>query len=254
MNCVATTVQSLARFSERPGVVERVRATGLEAGAARAWGPALVFGRLWETQGMPELLRARARDRRFEFDVERACFALALQRLCAPGSDLQGAAWVRARHPHAGRDILFSIGSSLCPNRFSHAIPNADRKTIIQCTVDTLDINRSYETRHAVIGDAKLTPSRPSSTSCDGRFKSVVISLCRFVYRPTMQAAASSREVHDDEASTRVAYDRPKGAKVLQRIPLGLRSEALGQPVTGRRQPHARWDGPVAGDAERRRR
>jgi thiamine pyrophosphate-dependent acetolactate synthase large subunit-like protein len=31
----------------------------------------------------------------------------------------------------------------------------ADKKTIVQCTVDTLDINRSYETRHAVIG----TPS-----------------------------------------------------------------------------------------------
>src|SRR5215475_12058869 len=54
-------------------------------------------------------------------------------------------------------DLLFAIGSSLFPNRFSHAIPDADRKTIVQCTVDTLDINRSYETRHAVIGDAKLT-------------------------------------------------------------------------------------------------
>src|SRR5207244_10817340 len=32
-----------------------------------------------------------------------------------------------------------------------------DKKTIIQCTVDVLDINRSYETRHAVVGDAKLT-------------------------------------------------------------------------------------------------
>jgi acetolactate synthase-1/2/3 large subunit len=54
-------------------------------------------------------------------------------------------------------DLLFSIGSSLFPNRFSHAIPDAEAKTIVQCTVDTLDINRSYETRHAVIGDAKLT-------------------------------------------------------------------------------------------------
>jgi thiamine pyrophosphate-dependent acetolactate synthase large subunit-like protein len=43
------------------------------------------------------------------------------------------------------------------PNRFSHAVPDPGKKTIIQCTVDTLDINRSYETRHAVIGDAKLT-------------------------------------------------------------------------------------------------
>jgi len=54
-------------------------------------------------------------------------------------------------------DLLFSIGSSLFPNRFSHAIPEPEKKTIVQCTVDTLDINRSYETRLAVIGDAKLT-------------------------------------------------------------------------------------------------
>src|SRR5262249_24842141 len=54
-------------------------------------------------------------------------------------------------------DVLFGIGSSLFPNRFSHAIPGAAGKTIVQCTVDTLDINRSYETRCAVIGDAKLT-------------------------------------------------------------------------------------------------
>jgi acetolactate synthase I/II/III large subunit len=62
-----------------------------------------------------------------------------------------------AEHFLRGCDVLFSIGSSLFPNRFSHAVPDADRKTIVQCTVDTLDINRSYETRHAVIGDAKLT-------------------------------------------------------------------------------------------------
>jgi hypothetical protein len=85
-------LQSLARFSERLRVVERIRTEGLQAVAARAWGPALVCGRLWETQGLPEALRARARGRRFEFDVERAAFALALQRLCAPGSDRHGAA------------------------------------------------------------------------------------------------------------------------------------------------------------------
>src|SRR5574341_1381979 len=62
-----------------------------------------------------------------------------------------------AEHFLKKADVLFSIGSSLFPNRFSHAIPDADQKTIIQCTVDTLDINRSYEARHAVIGDAKLT-------------------------------------------------------------------------------------------------
>jgi Transposase DDE domain len=54
-----------------------------------------VFGRLWERQGLPELLDRRAEGRRFGFEPERVAFALALQRLCAPGSDLQGAAWAQ---------------------------------------------------------------------------------------------------------------------------------------------------------------
>ena len=33
--------------------------------------------------------------RRFRFDAERAAFAMALQRLCSPGSDLQGSGWVK---------------------------------------------------------------------------------------------------------------------------------------------------------------
>jgi thiamine pyrophosphate-dependent acetolactate synthase large subunit-like protein len=62
-----------------------------------------------------------------------------------------------AEHFLRKADVLFAIGSSLFPNRFSHALPDAETKTIVQCTVDTLDLNRSYETRHAVVGDAKLT-------------------------------------------------------------------------------------------------
>ncbi len=87
-------LRSLARFSERLRVVEQVRTDGLQAHRARAWGPALVFGRLWERQGLPEIRRRLAHGRRFDFDVERATFALALQRLCQPGSDLQGAGWL----------------------------------------------------------------------------------------------------------------------------------------------------------------
>src|SRR5688500_638352 len=54
-------------------------------------------------------------------------------------------------------DLLFGIGTSLFPNRFSHSIPEPQKKTIVQCNVDLLDINRSFETKHAVIGDAKLS-------------------------------------------------------------------------------------------------
>ena len=88
-------LRSLARFSERLRVVERVRSEGLQAHTARTWGPALVFDRLWREQHLPDLLERLARDRRFQFDLERVTFAIALQRLCAQGSDLQGAAWLR---------------------------------------------------------------------------------------------------------------------------------------------------------------
>jgi hypothetical protein len=87
-------VTSLARFSERVRVIGAARAASLHARAC-AWGPALVFSRLWEKQGVPEILARLAEDRRFAFDVERVAFAMALQRLCAPGSDLQGSAWVK---------------------------------------------------------------------------------------------------------------------------------------------------------------
>jgi len=53
-------------------------------------------------------------------------------------------------------DLLFGLGSSLSPNRFSHAIPNASDKTIIQSTIDDLDINKSYRVKGALIGDCKL--------------------------------------------------------------------------------------------------
>jgi len=53
-------------------------------------------------------------------------------------------------------DLLFAIGSSLSINRFSHAIPGAKDKTIVQCTVDELDINRNYKVDYALVGDAKL--------------------------------------------------------------------------------------------------
>jgi len=88
-------LSSLAKFSERLRVVERVRTDGVHAHQARTWGPALVFERLWKRQQLPSLLERLSAGRRFEFNAERVAFALALQRLCAPGSDLQGSEWLR---------------------------------------------------------------------------------------------------------------------------------------------------------------
>jgi thiamine pyrophosphate-dependent acetolactate synthase large subunit-like protein len=54
-------------------------------------------------------------------------------------------------------DLILAVGSSLSPGRFSHAIPNAARKTIINCSVTELDINKIFPTAHALIGDARFT-------------------------------------------------------------------------------------------------
>ena len=77
-------LQALARFSTRLRVVEAAKDERFVAREAKTWGPALVFGRLWERQGLPELLDRLAEGRRFGFEPERVAFALALQRLCAP--------------------------------------------------------------------------------------------------------------------------------------------------------------------------
>jgi hypothetical protein len=99
-------LRSLAKFSERLRVVEKVRTEGVQAHTARSWGPALVFERLWQQQGVDALLRDLARGRQFEFDPERVAFALALQRLSpVPGSDLQGSAWVRTVECRGFADI-----------------------------------------------------------------------------------------------------------------------------------------------------
>jgi thiamine pyrophosphate-dependent acetolactate synthase large subunit-like protein len=53
-------------------------------------------------------------------------------------------------------DLILAVGSSLSPLRFSDAIPDAAKKTIIHCNVDELHINKMYPTAHAVTGEAGL--------------------------------------------------------------------------------------------------
>ncbi|MBO19551.1 MAG: hypothetical protein FI717_05505 [SAR202 cluster bacterium] len=71
-------------------------------------------------------------------------------------------------------DMVFAVGSSLSPGRFSHGIPNAVGKTIVHCTIDELHVNKVYPTAQAVIGDARfalqaLTADLSAKTSGNGR-------------------------------------------------------------------------------------
>lgn len=88
-------MRSLARFSETLRVISAARDPRITTCKAKIWGPPLVFSRLWEQQRIPEVIISLGWDRKFRFNMERAVFALALQRLCEPGSDLQGSHWLR---------------------------------------------------------------------------------------------------------------------------------------------------------------
>jgi len=176
---------SLARFSERFRVVEQVRTTGLHAHTAKTWGPALVFGRLWETQGLPALLRRLAAGRRFGFDVERATFALALQRLCAPGSDLQGVAWLPTVEapgfPALELQHLYrTAGGVLAPGReaLELALFQQDRDLFTQ----TLDLV-FLDTTSVFIWRDTETPLRRRGYSRDRRPDQPQVVLCVAVDR-----------------------------------------------------------------------
>jgi len=88
-------IRSMVKFSHRLRVIEAGEEAGVDSCRSKEWGPALVFGRLWEEQVLPDLIARLSGGRRFQFDLERVSFALALQRLCEPGSDLQGSEWVK---------------------------------------------------------------------------------------------------------------------------------------------------------------
>mgnify|MGYP000352244143 CR=1 FL=1 len=113
---IDSLVESLAKFSQKYRVLKD---RSLAARSSKTWGPTLIFGRLWEEQGIGEIVRRLAEGRKFGFDVERVAFALTLQRLCAPGSDLQGCGWLETVEglPEIGLQHLYRANGFLAEVR-----------------------------------------------------------------------------------------------------------------------------------------
>ena len=124
-------IKSLCRFSETLRVIEAFGVPEIDSCSAKLWGPPLIFGRLWERQGIPGILQGLVGRRRLEFDLERVSFALSLQRLMEPGSDLQGSRWVRTveapgfegvalQHLYRGVGVLSDLRESLEMKLYLH--------------------------------------------------------------------------------------------------------------------------------------
>jgi transposase len=103
-------IRKLAAFSDRLEVLDTYRAEKeLHGEKSREWGRPLVFQRLWERCGFPDIIsriiKAAGPEERYGFDVERAVFAQVLQRICSPGSDLKGSRWLKRTYAE-GFDAL----------------------------------------------------------------------------------------------------------------------------------------------------
>jgi len=84
-------IASLARHSERAMILSEMEAGRLAC--TRIGGP-LLFGRLWERLGIPEVLAELVDGRGFDFAVERAVFTAVLHRLFVSGSDRACEQWM----------------------------------------------------------------------------------------------------------------------------------------------------------------
>lgn len=90
---IETLIRSLSRFSERALLI----LSGQSDVAAEALkiGPSIIFERLWKQTGIQKAIQRLLKDRRFEFDVERAVFLTVLHRLMVSGSDRFCERWRR---------------------------------------------------------------------------------------------------------------------------------------------------------------
>jgi hypothetical protein len=86
-------LRSGLRFSEKIRVLDAHAAGETEPVSVRKIGADLVFGRLWESMGVGEIVRGLAGKRRHEFDLERAVYLTVLHRLFASGRDRAAEVW-----------------------------------------------------------------------------------------------------------------------------------------------------------------
>ena len=155
---IDSLIISCARFSDRVAVVEAHRAGRTEPAKQVCIGPALVFGRLWQELGLPQILSKLLKDRRYEFDVERAVFLTVLHRLFPSGSDRAAECWRRDHSipgvaelelHHLYRAMAW-LGDELPKDEQSDASPFAPR-----CTKDLIE-EALFDRRRDLFSDLEL--------------------------------------------------------------------------------------------------
>jgi transposase len=92
---VESLIRSLSRFSEKITLILSARGNADVQATSKKIGPAIIFERLWQELGIGKIIKSLLKDRKFEFDVERAIFMTVLHRLYVSGSDRSCDKWRR---------------------------------------------------------------------------------------------------------------------------------------------------------------
>ena len=88
-------LRSLAHLSDHAAVLHSLKTHQITPSSTVHLGPPLVFEKLWQQLGMPDILRRLLAGRRFEFSLERVLFITVLHRLFVSGSDRAAERWCR---------------------------------------------------------------------------------------------------------------------------------------------------------------
>lgn len=88
-------LRSCSKFSQHAAVLDATQRGLAEPGLAVHVGPPLVFERIWNQLGLPQVLGGLLKGRKFEFPIERAIFMTVLHRLMVSGSDRAAEKWCR---------------------------------------------------------------------------------------------------------------------------------------------------------------
>lgn len=99
-------LRSGLRFARKVKVLDAHAAGETEPVSILKVGPDLVFGRLWKSMGLEEIVRNLAAERRYEFDLERAIYLTVLHRLFVSGSDRAAEAW-KENYRIPGAEVLW---------------------------------------------------------------------------------------------------------------------------------------------------
>ncbi len=102
---VDSLVRSLSRFSEKIMLILSALDNPDILATAKKIGPAIIFERIWKELAIGKIIRDLLKDRKFEFNVERAIFLIVLHRLFVSGSDRFCDRWKRDQRIEGVKDL-----------------------------------------------------------------------------------------------------------------------------------------------------